>query len=245
MDDQAQLYKQVGIKQHDAGLELIEMLSPKAGAKVLDIGSGTGDLTFELARQVSPGGEIFAIEPDDDRRCLAQSTQPEEISNIHWFSGDLDGAASKLKPEYHLAFSNYVFHWIEDQNRAVKQIYDALLPGGRFAFCCVYDQPAVTIELASATTAGKHILQALHLRPKKEWLDSFESVGFRVVLDNEVPDYHFNNIHDVMQWWEATTHGAFKEDELSDAQIEDFEQRYLGELLLFRDCTIRLLAVKD
>ena len=61
MSDQADLYKQVSIGQHLAGVELIDQLALRPGDSVLDIGSGTGNLTAIMAEKIGSTGCVYAI----------------------------------------------------------------------------------------------------------------------------------------------------------------------------------------
>ena len=138
MTNQAELYKQVSLGQHNCGLKLIEMSKVTVGDVVLDIGSGTGNLTFELAKRVQSKGRVFAIEPDSARMSIAKKQKPAELNNIVWHDGPLNTFAPPQKSMFNVAYSNYVFHWIKEQQSAIKGVYDNLVEGGVFAFCCVF-----------------------------------------------------------------------------------------------------------
>lgn len=118
MTNQAELYKQVGTKQYIHGLELIEIVKPSPNEIVLDIGSGPGDLTFELAKRVLPNGKVYAIEPDQERMKIAKNQHPVDLQNIIWFDGDFEKFEAPTIPFFHLVYSNYVFHWMADQQSA-------------------------------------------------------------------------------------------------------------------------------
>ena len=57
--DQASVYDSNSSQQRDTGLRLIELLDPKPGYKVLDLGCGTGYLTKTLADQVGHEGKVW------------------------------------------------------------------------------------------------------------------------------------------------------------------------------------------
>ncbi|MGQ3889780.1 methyltransferase domain-containing protein [Legionella sp. CNM-1927-20] len=79
--DVAILYQKYNDFQTEKGFDLINQLQIKAGKQILDIGCGTGELTYVLARKVSSAGKIFAIEPDVDRLKLAINHQISTISS--------------------------------------------------------------------------------------------------------------------------------------------------------------------
>ncbi len=47
---------------HPAMEPLLRPLDLKAGLRVLDVGSGPGHTTFELARRVAPGGKVTGVD---------------------------------------------------------------------------------------------------------------------------------------------------------------------------------------
>ena len=90
MSNQAELYQRVSFGQHQCGLEMIEILSPQPDDNILDIGSGTGNLTFELAKCIQPTGFVYAVEPDAERVSVAKEEQSVDINNSIWHSESLD-----------------------------------------------------------------------------------------------------------------------------------------------------------
>jgi len=245
MTNQAKLYKRVSTGQHKCGLELINMAQIHPNDFVLDIGSGTGNLTFELAKQVQPNGRVYAIEPDMERMKVAKQETPNDINNIVWHEGALDSFLPTKKPMFNVAYSNYVFHWIKEQKLAVQNVYDNLLEGGRFAFCCAFGMSQVIRDLCEAIgKEGEEITSALHFTPKNKWLEYFEQAGFKIKIINAVPDYEFQDIDEVMTWWEATTHGKFSISKLGVQAQEKLRKIYPGDIIIYQNQILRLLAEK-
>ena len=44
------------------------------GARCLDLGCGSGDVTFELARRTGPGGHVTGVDLDEVKIALARET---------------------------------------------------------------------------------------------------------------------------------------------------------------------------
>lgn len=119
--NQAELYKECSLGQHQYGLYLIDLIVPKNGDRVLDIGSGTGNLTYDLASRVGDNGEVLAIDPDSERMAVAKSNQPVKIKNIDWYNGSILSYPDNLNNKFNIAFSNYVFHWILNKQNQLKK----------------------------------------------------------------------------------------------------------------------------
>lgn len=53
-----------------------------AGDHVLDVAAGTGDLTFELARRVSPGGSVTGADFSAEMLAVARRKQPDAVGAL-------------------------------------------------------------------------------------------------------------------------------------------------------------------
>jgi trans-aconitate methyltransferase len=105
------------------GAALIELLAPRAGERVLDLGCGTGHLTVRIAEA---GAEVIGID-----------SSPEMIEEARrLFPGLSFGVADardfRCDEPFDAVFSNAVLHWVKPPEEAVACVRRALKPGGRF-----------------------------------------------------------------------------------------------------------------
>ena len=110
-------------------LATLEALAPEAGDVIVDVGSGPGYLTFELARAVAEAGEVIAVDPSSDMRRAAAS-QCNGVANVRI----LDGTATELPLDDASAArvaSLQVFEYLNDIPGALAGIRRVLRPGGR------------------------------------------------------------------------------------------------------------------
>ena len=127
--DEAEQYSKVNKRQTEDGIELIGRLAPKQGTKVLDVGCGTGNVTKVLAERVHPG-RVVGIDIDADRIAIAKNRYAAD--NIeHCVAGAGDNMPGE---DYDLVFSNYVLHWVPNNEAVFGPIASKLTAGGRFAF---------------------------------------------------------------------------------------------------------------
>ena len=119
----ANLYQQ----NHDFvwkyGESLIELLSPKLGERILDLGCGTGQLTQQLA---AAGAEVMGIDADASMIRQAQQNYPDlrfETADARTFQAPQPCDA---------VFSNAVLHWVKDPEPVIDCLWRSLIPGGRF-----------------------------------------------------------------------------------------------------------------
>lgn len=105
----------------DLGAPVVDLLEPRAGDRVLDLGCGDGALTQRL---VAAGCVVVAID-----------SSPEQV----WAAVErgldarvVDAAALDFDGEFDAVFSNAVLHWIKDADAVLSGVHRALRPGGRF-----------------------------------------------------------------------------------------------------------------
>ena len=71
-------------------INLIENNEPWLGNKVLDLACGTGVVTKELVRNVSPNGKIFALDLNAQMLDIAKSKCKEWESHIDFIEGSCE-----------------------------------------------------------------------------------------------------------------------------------------------------------
>jgi protein-L-isoaspartate(D-aspartate) O-methyltransferase len=68
---------------------MLELLQPKQGDKILDIGSGSGWQTAMLCQIVGPGGVVYAIELIPELKNFGQSNvEKYNFKNVEFIGGD-------------------------------------------------------------------------------------------------------------------------------------------------------------
>jgi trans-aconitate methyltransferase len=104
------------------GEELIELLQPGKGERILDLGCGTGHLTHRMALS---GAEITGL--DRSREMIEQARQAYPAVNFV-----VAEAANFEFPEpFDAVFSNAALHWMKPPEPVAASIARALRPGGR------------------------------------------------------------------------------------------------------------------
>jgi trans-aconitate methyltransferase len=124
VDWDAELYEAKHNFVWKLGSAVIDLLDPKPGERILDLGCGTGQLTQALADR---GAEVVGLDSSPD--MIGQARQnfpaiPFVLSNATEMTFDR---------EFDAVFSNAALHWMPDAERVADRIAKALKPGGRFA----------------------------------------------------------------------------------------------------------------
>jgi trans-aconitate methyltransferase len=105
------------------GANLLELLDPRPGERILDIGCGTGQLTAEIARS---GAHVVGLDKSPDMLAEAHKNFPA----LRFIEADV--AHFDFPEPFDAVFSNAALHWVKDAQGAARSIARALRPGGRF-----------------------------------------------------------------------------------------------------------------
>jgi trans-aconitate methyltransferase len=120
---------------------LVELLAPKAGERILDLGCGTGALTAEIAAR---GAEVLGVDRSEEMIEQARKKFPAlrfevlDARELPTKLGKIDGTnktstVAKLSATgFDALFSNAVLHWIPEAEDVIAGVARALKPGGRF-----------------------------------------------------------------------------------------------------------------
>ncbi len=105
----------------DLGAPVVELLGPRAGERILDIGCGDGALTKKL---VELGCEVVGVD--------ASAAQVEAARRLGLNARVADGERLAFDAEFDAVFSNAAIHWMKRADDVIAGVWRALRPGGRF-----------------------------------------------------------------------------------------------------------------
>lgn len=193
----------------DLGLPVLDLLAPKRGERILDLGCGDGALTAKL---IETGAEVLGVDSAEDlldaARKLGLSVQA------------MDGHKLTFDAEFDAVFSNAALHWMLDPDAVIAGVHRGLKPGGRFvgefgghgnvAACVValmavlnargYDGPSRRLwffptpdEYAARLARHGFTVDSIELIPRptplltgmRGWLDTFGENFFAVLPEAE------------------------------------------------------------
>lgn len=103
------------------GAPAVELLAPKHGERILDLGCGDGTLTVKL---VEAGAIVTGVDASPEMVEAARARGLEVYI--------ADGQRLDFGPKFDAVFSNAALHWMLDASAVARGVYRALKPGGRF-----------------------------------------------------------------------------------------------------------------
>ena len=119
----AQLYSDKHAFVWKLGQGVVELLAPKPGERILDLGCGTGELTDQIART---GAQVVALDASPQMLESARNRFP----HIEFHQGDAQNF--DLGTGFDAVFTNATLHWVPDHVAVARSVFRALKPGGRF-----------------------------------------------------------------------------------------------------------------
>ncbi len=109
---------------------VLELLSLRAGAHVLDIGCGAGDDAREIAARVGSGGRVVGIDQSEMMVSEARRRALKSLTHLEFRTGDVrkldfpDGSFDGVRTDRVLLFGPEI-------EQALAEILRVLCPGGR------------------------------------------------------------------------------------------------------------------
>jgi trans-aconitate methyltransferase len=140
---------------------LIDLLNPRPGERILDIGCGLGQQAAEMA---SRGAEVTGIDRSELLIEQARIAHPQ----VHFEVASL-GHYKAAQP-FDGLFTRGALHWIKPETAAARTLYGLLKPGGRLA--------------AEIGAAGS----GLSAHESETWVSALNEAGFHMISQTRLED---------------------------------------------------------
>jgi SAM-dependent methyltransferase len=115
-------YARVGGFVAELGQAALDLLDPRPGERILDVGCGEGTLTRQITAR---GAAVLGIDNSPEMIAAARANGVDALL--------IDAADMPFAGEFDAAFSNATLHWVPAREQAARAIFRALKRGGRFA----------------------------------------------------------------------------------------------------------------
>ena len=104
------------------GAGVVELLAPRAGERILDVGCGTGSLTKRIA---DARAEVVGVDASAAMVERARAAFPSMRFDV------ADATTMAFDRPFDAIFSNAALHWVRPPEAAVARMAAAVRPGGR------------------------------------------------------------------------------------------------------------------
>lgn len=215
--------------------DLLDLVQPRPGMRVVDLGCGPGELTRELHHQLG-ARETLGI--DSSPAMLAKSAAFAG-DGLRFAEGDIGAFAGE--GQYDLVFSNAALQWVPDHEALLRCLTAALALGGQLAVQVPanHDHPSHTIAAEVARESpfrealGGHVRQPPVLAPEA-YADLLHRLGFRKQhVRLQVYPHELESREAVIEWVRGTLLTDYQKRmpaELWPAFLDRYRERLLPAL---------------
>ena len=163
----------------DLGVPVLQLLNPKPGETVLDLGCGDGELTLKL---IDAGCHVIAV---DSSPAMVESSLAKGIK-----ARVMGGQHLEFEGVFDAVFSNAALHWMTQPREVIAGVRRALKPAGRFV-AEMGGQGNVISVLAALTKArqnrGLSPVNPWYFSSVEEYRQFLEEAGFQVPVIQLIP----------------------------------------------------------
>jgi ubiquinone/menaquinone biosynthesis C-methylase UbiE len=164
--------------------ELVDLVAPAAGERVLDVACGTGAVTRLAAERVGPQGVVVGL--DVDAAMLAVARRVVTHANVVWREASVMALPFDTGA-FDLVLCQQGLQFFSDRRRALREMRRVLRPDGRIGVSCwrsAEDSPAyAAIEQALRRRFGRErsALPRFALSDEAQIRALIQDAGFREV----------------------------------------------------------------
>ncbi|TDQ32213.1 methyltransferase domain-containing protein [Zeaxanthinibacter enoshimensis] len=233
------------------GEDLLQLLAPNPQQRILDLGCGSGQLTYRISKMA---GETVGMDSSAEMIADARIKFPK----LEFHVGD--AADFSFQKKFDVIFSNATLHWVKDHCGAISCMYGNLNPGGKIVLEFGGKGNVQTIIHALRSVLRKRGyeqqsgLELWYFPSVGEYSTKLESAGFRVIFAE-----HFDRSTELadpdsgIKDWLSMFTGPFftgipgdhKEEILNEVQQKCREQCWHNGKWYADYKRIRVIAIKE
>ena len=202
-DWDGQYYQKYADSQFKSGMAILEKYSFNGDEAILDVGCGDGRITAELAKRL-PKGKVVGLDVSPGMIDTCKKTA-KDLQNMECVL--LDAADMTFDNEFNFSICFSAFHWMDDQQKVLDNIYKALKHGGRLIIKARVKEvvSSITQEFTAEFEKWKyHPLfapQGFYIRSEQEYQDMLAQSGFADIQTKVIQQTKtYKNKQGVIDW---------------------------------------------
>jgi trans-aconitate 2-methyltransferase len=211
--------------------DLVALVRPRAGMRVVDLGCGPGELTVDLAQRLDAQAVVGI---DNSAAMLARAAELTD-PRVSFVQADV---ATHPLDAFDLVFSNAALHWIPDHDALFARLRSALRPGGQLAVQMpnnfAQSTHVTAIDVASEepfATALGHERMGASVATAEHYALLLHGLGFREQVVTERIYVHELADRDAVVEWVRGTMLRWYATKLGRDLYAKFAARYAERLL--------------
>ncbi len=152
----------------EARRRALDLLDPRPGEIVIDVGAGSGVISLELAARVAPGGRVFAVDPSEALLAHARAAARAAGFGAMVDCRVADGRQLPFgQAAFDAAFSHWVLLHVDEPGAVIAEMKRVTRRGGR-VMCVEMDWETLTVHPAPVVHT-RRILQHSQSRQVDGW----------------------------------------------------------------------------
>ncbi len=165
------------------------LLDELEGARVLDLGSGSGMDCFVARLKTGPTGSVIGLDMTDAQRAKAEALRRRAgFANVTFVKGYIDAAPFE-DGSFDVLISNGVINLAVDKLAVFKEAARLLRPGGRLALADIVTEVVLPENISCNTTLWAACIGgAWEYGAYKRVI---EEAGLTIVAEQSNPEYRF------------------------------------------------------
>jgi len=164
-------------------------LDDMEGARVLDLGSGSGMDSFLASLIAGPTGTVIGLDMTDAQRAKAEALrQRHGVRNVTYVKGYIDAAPFE-DGSFDVVVSNGVINLAVDKPQVFREIARLLRPGGRLALADIVTDVLLPETISCNTTLWAACIGGAWQVDR--YRQAIEEAGLRIVADQVNDQYRF------------------------------------------------------
>lgn len=205
---------------YEFGQDLIPLLAPQAGERILDLGCGSGELTQQIAAK---GAIVTGV--DSSAAMIDQARK--DFAELEFFQAD--ASTFTANEPFDAIFSNATLHWIKNQEQMMKNMVGNLKKGGRWVVefggknnC--FGILSTVNDLLKEQQINRHVQSNFYFPSLGEYTSLLESFDFTInaawYFERPTPLTGDNGIADWLQMFAKTYFEGVEDSRISSLQQE-------------------------
>jgi SAM-dependent methyltransferase len=171
----------------------LRRLGVTSGDSVVEVGAGNGFFALPAARITDPA-PVYALDLDGDLLAeLDHLAGQQGVDNVVPVQGDARDLSAHLPEPVDVVLFANAFHGVEDPAAFVREVHDALAPGGRFVVVNWHDRPREETTVAGEPRGPP---TDLRLSPDETEAAVLAATDFELGERVELPPYHYALVFD-------------------------------------------------
>lgn len=134
---QPESYRESNVRQLKLAKQELNKLNFSGREKILDIGSGDGQISCYIAKECIPNGQLVGI--DNSAEMIAFASSHKTSPNVSYIC--ISALDYRAPEEYNVIVSFSTLHWIEPYSKVLENIAQSLKPGGYALLCHGIETP--------------------------------------------------------------------------------------------------------